>query len=128
LILVDTSVWVDHLRSGNIALASLLDAGMVLVHPYVIGELALGHLRQRAVILGALADLPRVSVATDSEVLHFIDRNALFGRGADFVDVHLLAAVRLTPGTMLWTSDRRLQVIAVQLDLAAPLSTAPRQK
>jgi predicted nucleic acid-binding protein len=128
LILVDTSVWVDHLRSGNKVLASLLDAGTVLVHPFVIGELALGHLRQRAVILDALADLPQVSVATDTEVLHFIDRNALFGRGVGYVDVHLLASVRLTPGAMLWTSDRRLQVIAVQLDLAVPLNTAPPQK
>jgi predicted nucleic acid-binding protein len=95
LILVDTSVWVDHLRSGNKTLAGLLDAGMVLVHPFFIGELALCHQRQRAVILAALSNLPQTSLATDTEVLHFIDRNGLSGRGVGYVDVHLLAAVRL---------------------------------
>ncbi len=128
MILVDTSVWVDHLRSGNKVLAALLDAGTVMAHPFVIGELALGHLRQRAVILEALSELPRVSVATDAEVLHFIEHSALSGRGVGYVDVHLLAAVRLTPGAMLWTSDRRLSAVAAQLDLAIPLNTAPSRR
>ena len=118
MILVDTSVWIDHLRRHNRVLAKLLHAGMVLTHPFVIGELALGNLRQRKVVLDALADLPRANVATEPEVLHFIDQNALFGRGVGYVDAHLLAAVRLTPGAELWTNDKRLQKVAVQLALA----------
>jgi len=118
VILVDTSVWIDHLRRHNRVLAKLLHAGMVLTHPFVIGELALGNLRQRKVVLDALADLPRANVATEPEVLHFIDQNALFGRGVGYVDAHLLAAVRLTPGAELWTNDKRLQKVAVQLALA----------
>ncbi len=118
MILVDTSVWVDHLRTGNAALVGLLDAGMVLVHPFVIGELALGNLRQRAAVLTALTDLPAAGVATDAEVLHVIDRHALSGCGIGYVDAHLIAAVRLTAGTRLWTNDRRLHAVAVQLDLA----------
>lgn len=118
MILADTSVWVDHLRAGDGALAARLDAGMVLAHPMVIGELALGNLRQRGIVLRSLADLPAATVATDAEVLHFIDRHALHGRGIGWVDAHLLAAARLTDGAELWTRDRRLHVLAVQLDLA----------
>ena len=119
MILVDTSIWVDHLRSGNRALADLLQRGEVLVHPFLIGELALGHLRQRAAVLDMLADLPQTEVATDAEVLRLIDRYALFGRGIGYVDVHLMAAVRLTSGARLWTNDRRLHAVATELDLAA---------
>lgn len=79
MILVDTSVWVDHLRVGNEALAGLLNAGMVLVHPFVVGELALGDLRQRVLVLDALSDLPRASVATDAEVLQVIDPTVSLG-------------------------------------------------
>jgi len=118
VILVDTSVWVDHLRAGDHPLAALLDAGLVLTHPFVIGELAMGNLRRREIVLGALSDLPRASVATDEEVLHFIDHHALFGRGIGLVDVHLLAAARLTAGAELWTTDQRLHGIAVELGLA----------
>jgi predicted nucleic acid-binding protein len=121
VILVDTSIWVDHLRAGNKVLAGLLNAGMVLAHPLVIGELALGNLRQREVLLNALSDLPQASVATHAEVLHFIDRHALSGRGVGSVDVHLLAAARLTAGAQLWTSDKRLQSVAAQLGLAITL-------
>ena len=121
MILVDTSVWIDHLRRHNKTLAKLLQAGMVLTHPFVIGELALGDLRQREVVLTALSDLPRASVATEPEVLHFIDQYALFGRGVGYVDVHLLAAVRLTPGVELWTNDKRLQKVAVQLGMTTTL-------
>lgn len=119
MILVDTSVWVDHLRGGNRVLSELLDTGMVLAHPFVIGELALGNLARRDLVLGALSDLPRAGVASDSEALHFIDRHALFGRGIGYVDAHLLAAVRLTAGAALWTHDKRLQGVALQLGLAA---------
>jgi predicted nucleic acid-binding protein len=118
VILVDTSVWIDHLRRHNRTLAKLLHAGMVLTHPFVIGELALGNLRQREVVLTALGDLPGANVATEPEILHFIDQYALFGRGVGYVDAHLLAAVRLTPGSELWTNDKRLHGVAVQLGLA----------
>jgi len=123
VILVDTSVWVDHLRTSDERLAGLLDAGMVLVHPFVIGELALGSMGRRETVLSAMSDLPRAIVATDAEVLHFIDRHTLFGRGAGYIDVHLLAAVRLTAGAELWTRDKRLLGVAVQLGLAV---TPPR--
>jgi predicted nucleic acid-binding protein len=118
VILVDTSVWVDHLRTGNKVLGGLLEAGTVLIHPFVIGEIALGHLRQRETVLSALSDLPSTKVATDAEVLRFIDGHELFGRGIGYVDVHLLAAVRLTEGTEFWTNDARLHGIALQLGLA----------
>jgi predicted nucleic acid-binding protein len=123
VILVDTSVWVDHLRAGNKALADLLNIGMVLTHPFIIGELALGNLRRREVVLSALSDLPQASIATDVEVLQFIDNDALFGRGAGYVDIHLLAAVRLTAGSTLWTNDKRLHGIAAQLGVAMALPT-----
>jgi predicted nucleic acid-binding protein len=118
VILVDTSVWVDHLRANDKALVALLDTGVVLAHPFVIGELALGNLRQREIVLSALSDLPRTSVATDVEVLHFINRHRLFGRGIGFIDAHLLAAVQLTAGAELWTKDKRLHGVAVELGLA----------
>lgn len=118
MILVDTSVWVDHLHAGDEALAALLEAGSVLAHPFVIGELALGDLRQREIVLNALSDLPRASVATDAEVLHFIDHHALFGRGVGYVDTHLLAAAQLTAGTQIWTNDKRLHDAADHLRLA----------
>lgn len=118
MILVDTSVWIYHLRAGNKTLAALLEAGRVLAHPFVIGEIALGNLRQRETVLNALTDLPQASVATDAEVLHFIDQHALFGRGVGYVDAHLLAAVRLTAGAELWTNDKRLHSVADQLRLA----------
>jgi predicted nucleic acid-binding protein len=125
VILADTSVWVDHLRASDQVLAALLDTGMVLAHPFVIGELALGNLRQRDIVLNALANLPHASLATDAEVLHFIERHALFGRGIGYIDAHLLAAVQLTAGAELWTNDKRLHGIAVRLGLAI---TFPRRR
>jgi predicted nucleic acid-binding protein len=118
VILVDTSVWVDHLRAGNGTLARLLDRGEVLAHPFVIGEIALGDLRQRDLVLTSLSRLPGATVATDAEVLRFIDGRELFGRGVGYVDVHLLAAVTLTAGARLWTNDKRLHEIAVRLGMA----------
>jgi predicted nucleic acid-binding protein len=117
--LVDTSVWVDHLRASNERLAQLLDRGEALIHPFVIGEISLGNLRQRDVVLRTLALLPGATVATDAEVLHFIDRRALFGHGVGYVDAHLLAATSLTAGALLWTYDKRLHEAAVRLGLAA---------
>lgn len=119
MILVDTSIWVDHLRAGNATLAALLHDGRVLIHPFVIGELALGQLRHRSGVLTDLSDLPASVVAMDAEVLRFIDRHALFGRGIGCVDAHLLATVRLTAGAALWTNDKRLHEVAQALGLAA---------
>ncbi len=117
MILVDSSVWIDHLRSGNTALASLLDNGAVLSHPWVIGELALGNLSRREEILGLLRGLPQVTVAEQDEVLRLIEREGLYGVGIGYVDAQLLAASRLTPDTTLWTTDKRLSTVATRLGL-----------
>jgi predicted nucleic acid-binding protein len=118
VILVDTSVWVDHLRDGDEGLSAVLEGGHVLAHPFVAGELALGHLRQRELVLHMLGNLPQATVATDAEVLQFIDRHALSGTGIGYVDAHLLAAVRLTAAASIWTRDRTLLGVAKRLDLA----------
>jgi len=119
VILVDTSIWVDHLRGGNSELAALLEAGRVLAHPFVTAELALGHFKRRRVVLAALADLPHARVATDQEVLEFIELHAVAGLGVGYIDVHLLAAVRLTEDAALWTRDKRLHAVARRMDLSA---------
>lgn len=122
MILVDTSVWIEHLRSTSAILSALLGDGEVLGHPFVLGELALGNLRQRDDILRVLRRLPQATSASHREVLQFIEREALFGRGIGYIDAHLLAAARLTVGSKLWSRDRRLQTVAAQLGLAAALS------
>lgn len=118
MILVDTSVWVDHLRQGDAALAALLQRTAVLMHPFVAGEVACGSLRERAATLSLLRNLPTAAMATDTEVQHLIERHALHGRGIGYVDVHLLASVRLTNGASLWTRDRRLRQVAEGLGCA----------
>ena len=117
MILADTSVWIDHLRLGNTKLTQLLELARVVVHPFVIAELALGNLRQRDVIIRTMRDLPQTKVATDFELLHFIDEAAIFGRGIGYVDAHLLASIRLTSATFLWTREKRLHIVADQLGL-----------
>jgi predicted nucleic acid-binding protein len=119
MILVDTSVWIDHLRQGDAELRSHLDASRVLAHPFVTGELALGNLQNRDMVLNALQDLPQATVATDEEVLRFIDQRTLFGTGIGYIDAHLLAAVSLSPGSVLWTRDKRLLTAATRLGLSA---------
>ena len=121
MILADTSVWIDHLRKGEPALADLLLRSQMLTHPFILGELALGSLKHRETVLGALANLPQTAVATDAEVLHAIDRWKLFGTGIGYIDAHLLAATALTPGTELWTRDKRLREVAERLGLHAGL-------
>lgn len=118
MILVDTSVWVEHLRHGLPDLVSRLDGGEVLGHPFVLGELSMGNLRQRGIVLGALEDLPPAVLAADSEVRAFVERQGLHGRGIGYVDAHLLAAARLTRDARLWTLDRRLAEIAEALGLS----------
>ncbi len=120
MILVDTSIWIDHFRNTDITLVKLLNSQQVLAHPFVIGELALGNLQQRESILSALQNLPQATTAHDDEVLHFIGLQSLFGFGIGCIDAHLLAAVRLTPNALLWTRDKRL-LAADRLSLAANL-------
>ncbi|MBI4807416.1 MAG: type II toxin-antitoxin system VapC family toxin [Nitrosomonadales bacterium] len=117
MILVDTSVWIDHLRHGDVELTGLLNAGQVLTHRFVIGELALGNLQNRNTVLSAMQNLPQVTAASDEEALHFIESNALFGTGIGYIDAHLLAAVRLSPGALLWTRDKRLLAESMRLGL-----------
>jgi predicted nucleic acid-binding protein len=119
MILVDTSIWIDHLHHTDSGLVALLENAEVYVHPMVIGELALGSLRDRAVVLSLLDDLPGAAVATHAEVRQLIESEALFGTGLSLVDAHLLAAVRLSASTKLWTRDRRLASIARDLGLSA---------
>ena len=121
MVLVDTSVWIDYLRSEKPHLVYLLNESQVLVHPLVIGELALGNLRNREEVLSLLGGLPVTPVATEEEVLFFIERHRLMGRGIDYVDVHLLAATALADSTLLWTSDSRLVNVATDLSLAYQL-------
>lgn len=122
MILVDTSVWIDHLRHGDVELTRLLNAGQVLTHRFVIGELALDNLQNRNIVLSALQNLPQATAATDEEALHFIENNALFGTGIGYIDAHLLAAVRLSPGTLLWTRDKRLLAESARLGLCVNLT------
>jgi predicted nucleic acid-binding protein len=119
LILVDTSVWVDHLRTGLPQLEAALQASDVVMHPWVIGELACGNLRHRAQVLQLLQGLPKATLASDGEVLVLIEQEQLMGRGIDYVDAHLLASARLS-GCWLWTGDRRLNALARDLGVAAP--------
>ena len=118
MILVDTSIWIDHLRTGDPELGELLRDGQVLAHPWVTGELALGHLSRRSEILGLLHNIPQATLATDDEVLTLIDERQLFGLGIGYVDAHLLAATTLTTPARLWTRDKRLAAVAGQHGLA----------
>jgi hypothetical protein len=117
MVLVDTSVWVTHLRRGENALKALLEEGKVACHPYIIGELACGNLTNRAEILGLLQALPQATVAEHEEVLRFVDIHRLMGVGLGYVDVHLLASARLTL-IPLWTEDARLHDAAEKLGIA----------
>lgn len=118
MILVDTSVWVDYLRADDKELAVLLDGSRVLMHAFVLGEITCGNLQNRQEILGLFKDLPRLPSATDDEVLFFIERHMLIGRGIGYVDAHLLAAVALDSSARLWTRDKRLRTVASSLELA----------
>lgn len=118
MILVDTSIWVDHLGRSDAALADQLSHGHVLMHPFVVGELALGSLRNREEVLRSLAELPQTVVATDAETMQFIERHRLMGSGIGYIDAHLLASVAMTPPARLWTRDVRLATVAKSLALA----------
>lgn len=124
MILADTSVWVGHFRAANRELQELLAENRILTHPFVVGEIACGHLRQRAIILEALKRLPQALLASDEEALRLIEERRLAGAGLGWVDVHLLASALLT-GCRLWTLDRRLRQAAAKLDVAYPSSARP---
>jgi len=119
VILVDTSVWVEHLRKGSPALKELLQKGLVLVHPFVIGELACGNVQNRDEIMRLLQSLPRAKQAENEEVCHILEQGKLYGRGLGWIDVHLLASV-LISGCGLWTLDRRLHRVADELCISSP--------
>lgn len=120
MILVDTSVWIDHLHRSEPALVELLNGASVLQHPMVLGELALGSMRNREELLDSLAGLPSARVAAHDEVMRFIEQRQLYGGGLSLVDVHLLASVLLTSGARLWTRDKRLHAAAGSLGIAYP--------
>ena len=113
--LVDTSVWVAHLRAGSVRLSDLLREGQVLCHPFIIGELACGNLKNRAGIISLLEALPTAPTVEHEEVLAFIEARDLMGKGLGYIDVHLLAAA-LLGGVRLWTLDRQLDRAAAELD------------
>ena len=118
MILVDTSVWVDHLRRGDRRLAELLLTDQVACHPFVIGELACGDIRNREEVLTLLSALPHLTKADDIEVLDFIGRHRLMSRGLGLIDIHLLASCALA-GTELWTRDKRLGQTAGAVGVSA---------
>jgi predicted nucleic acid-binding protein len=119
MILVDTSVWIDHLAHGDARLQTLLEDGEVLAHPFVIGEIALGSLPRRHETLSALQALPAIDIASPDEAMAFLHGEQLFGMGIGYVDLQLLASIRLEPAARLWTRDKRLLQVAVKLKLAA---------
>ena len=115
MILVDTSVWVDHLRRSDAQLAALLERGSVVMHPFVVGEIACGSLARRSTTLELLQELPAAAVAEHHELLGFVERHRLHGKGIGYVDVHLLMSTALTHGAKLWTRDQRLRTAAADL-------------
>nr|VFJ53616.1 MAG: hypothetical protein BECKDK2373B_GA0170837_10439 [Candidatus Kentron sp. DK]VFJ57814.1 MAG: hypothetical protein BECKDK2373C_GA0170839_106123 [Candidatus Kentron sp. DK] len=118
MILVDTSVWIDHLSAAVPEMIRILDDGHVLVHPFVRGELACGNLKNREEILRLLGNLPQAPIATHTQAMKFIERHALMGRGVGYIDIHLLISTTLAGMTRLWTRDKRLIAVAMELELA----------
>ena len=116
MVLVDTSVWIDHFRKTSRSLSQLLEQEEVLLHSFVLGELACGNLKNRREIIALLHALPSATKADDDEVLFFIERHALMGRGIGFVDIHLLAACHMN-GCLLWTRDKRLRTITDEMNI-----------
>ena len=118
MVLVDTSVWIDHLRGNDPLLTSLLLQNSVLSHPFVRGELALGNLRQRDTILAALDNLPQAPLVFVNEINYFIETHALYGLGIGLIDAHLLASTQLIGNVRIWTRDKRLLGVTRRLNLA----------
>jgi predicted nucleic acid-binding protein len=118
VILVDSSVWIDHLRNSNKDLVTALETARILTHDYVIGELALGSLRDRDLVLHHLRRLPHATQVNHAEVMHLIEAERLFGTGIGYIDAHLLGSARLA-SAFLWTLDKRLRAVAERLGIAA---------
>ena len=118
MILVDSSVWIDHFRRPSAELAALLTARVVMIHPFVVGELACGHLPKREAVLTALANLPLAPVLPHSEVLAFVERHRLMSRGIGWVDMHLLASTTVAGRVSLWSRDKRLSAAAAERGIA----------
>ncbi len=117
MVLADTSIWTDHIRSPSPELSDRLAVGEVLMHPFIVGELALGNLPDRSRFLADLLEMPKAEPADDREVLAMVEMNGLTGRGIGWVDVHLIASARLRPGTVLWTRDKRMFAVSRELGL-----------
>jgi predicted nucleic acid-binding protein len=118
VILVDTNIWIDHLHQADETLSGLLDDQNFWIHPFVIGEVMLGNLKDRQLTLEFFQDMPQAEIAMDNEVLSLIDDHELYGLGIGYVDAHLLASAKLMPGTRVWTRDKRLAAAAERLGLA----------
>ena len=118
MVLVDTSIWIDHLRSGNAQLLSLLNDGKAAIHPFIIGELACGNLKNRKEIISLLHALPHIKKADDDEILFFVEKHQLMGLGIGLIDLHLLASCKLETVRLL-TRDKRLNQAAEKLNLLA---------
>ncbi|MBU9766366.1 type II toxin-antitoxin system VapC family toxin [Mycobacterium sp. TNTM28] len=118
MILVDTSVWIDHLHAAETRLVRLLGADEIGCHPLVVEELALGSIKQRDVVLDLVANLYRFPPVTHSEVLHLVERRRLWGRGLSATDVNLLGSVALVDGAQLWTRDKRLKAACGEVGVA----------
>jgi len=117
VIVADTSVWIDHFRSGSSDLQSALNRGEIMIHPWIVAELALGSLRDRARTLAILDLLPQVRIATATEVRHLIEARRLYNLGIGLTDAHLIASALLNPPTLLWTRDKQLRNVADALQL-----------
>lgn len=117
--LVDSSVWINHLRDGNPTLVQALSEDAVWCHPHIIGELALGSLKERSVFLEMLGDLPRSTQAADNEVIALIENRKLYGRGIGYIDCHLLASALIAGNLKIWSDDKRLSSAAAELGVAA---------
>ena len=115
MILADTSIWVDHLHGSNPQMEDLLNRGKIAMHPFVVGEIALGSLRNRRQKLGAMDSLRKVKVAQMSEVRRMIEAHTLYAKGIGLTDAHIVDSCLLTPGTQLWTRDAAMKAIAISI-------------
>ena len=121
MILADTSIWVDHFRAGDAELRSQLTSQNIVLHPFVIGELALGSLPNRTQTLGYLQQLPCLKVAQHEEILHMVEARALYRRGIGLIDAHLIASILIHPPVKFWTRDKHLRTVAEELAIHVKL-------
>jgi predicted nucleic acid-binding protein len=121
MILADSSIWIDHLRHRDERMIQLMETVGLLVHPFIIGEVALGHVKNRDVILAEMSQFQQSVLATDTEVLQLINRMSLMGTGLGLIDIHLLGSVLVTIDAKLWTRDKKLAAVADSIGVLAPL-------